>query len=359
MSRVFNFGPGPATLPVAVLEQARDELLDFHGTGMSVAEMSHRGKAYIGVADAAQASLRRLLQVPDNYKVLFLQGGATLQFAAIPMNLAAVGRKAGYVNTGAWSTKAVREAGQYCVPVEVASSAASNFDRAPVQSEWQLSEDLAYMHYTPNETIHGVEFHWTPDCGVPLVADMSSNILSRPVDVSKYGLIYAGAQKNIGISGLTIVIVRDDLIGNAQAITPSVMNYASQSGSDSMLNTPATFAWYIAGLVFAWLEGNGGLESMEAYNRSKAERLYAAIDGSNFYTNAVRVCDRSLMNVPFTLASPERDAAFVQGADEAGLSGLKGHRAVGGMRASIYNAMSQEGVDALVDYMREFERTSA
>jgi len=358
VSRVFNFSPGPATLPQPVLVQARDELLDFHGTGMSVAEMSHRGKTYIGVADQAEASLRRLLAIPDNYKVLFLQGGATLQFAGIPLNLAAAGARVGYVNTGAWSTKAVKEAARYCEVVEVASSADTNFDRAPQQSSWALDDDLAYVHYTPNETIHGVEFHWVPQCDVTLVVDMSSTLLSRPIDVSEFGLIYAGAQKNIGISGLTIVIVRDDLIGKAQAITPSVMDYAAQAGSDSMLNTPATFAWYVAGLVFQWLEDNGGLNQMGAHNRTKAQRLYAAIDGSNFYTNPVRECDRSWMNVPFTLADEKRDAAFLQGAEAAGLSGLKGHRAVGGMRASIYNAMSQDGVDALIDYMHEFERSS-
>ena len=313
----------------------------------------------MGVAAAAEAALRRLLSVPDNYDVLFLQGGASLQFAAVPMNLCGQGDTVGYVNTGSWSGKAIKEAQALCNVVEVASSAASNFDRIPDRASWQVSDDMAYLHFTPNETIGGVEYHWTPDVPMPLVADMSSNILSRPIDVSQFGLIYAGAQKNIGISGLTVVLVDKALTGKARAGTPSVMDYAAQAASDSMLNTPGTFPWYLAGLVFEWLEAQGGLSVMATKNASKAARLYAAIDGSNFYTNPVRVSDRSLMNVPFTLADAEHDAAFLAGAEQAGLSGLKGHRLVGGMRASIYNAMPDEGVSALIDYMREFERTSA
>lgn len=359
MTRVTNFSPGPATLPEPVLERVREELLDFRGTGMSVVEMSHRGKVFISVADAAEASLRRLLSIPDDYTVLFLQGGATLQFASVPMNLAAPADRVGYVNTGAWSTKAIKEARAYSEVVEVASSEATGFDRAPEQTSWSDTEGLAYVHITPNETIHGVEYHWIPQLEMPLVADMSSNILSAPVDVSEYGLIYAGAQKNIGVSGITVVIVRTELLGRARDGTPSVMNYALQAGSDSMLNTPSTFAWYVAGLVFEWLESTGGLTAMAERNRRKADTLYAALDASNFYANPVRCEDRSIMNVPFTLADATRDAAFLEGAEAAGLSGLKGHRAVGGMRASIYNAMPQAGVDALVEYLREFERTNA
>ena len=359
MARVFNFNPGPAVLPEPVLERARDELMDFRGNGMSVAEMSHRGKPYLAVAEAAEARVRELAQVPDNYRVLFLQGGASLQFAAVPLNLAEAGQRAGYINTGSWSTKAIKEAQAFCDVQVLASSEATHFDRAPEQETWATCDDAAFVHFTPNETIGGVEFHWVPDVAAPLVADMSSNILSRPIDVSRYGLIYAGAQKNIGISGLTLVIVRDDLLGRARTTTPSVMNYALQAGSDSMLNTPATFAWYVAGLVFDWLHAEGGIEVIAARNQAKADKLYGAIDGSNFYTNPVRPVDRSLMNVPFTLADADRDADFLKGAEAAGLAGLKGHRSVGGMRASIYNAMPEAGIDALIEYMREFERAAA
>ncbi|MEM7407128.1 MAG: 3-phosphoserine/phosphohydroxythreonine transaminase [Pseudomonadota bacterium] len=357
MARVINFSPGPATLPEPVLERVREELLDFRGTGMSVVEMSHRGKVFIGVAEAAEAALRRLLSITDDYTVLFLQGGATLQFASVPMNLSTPGERVGYVNTGAWSAKAIKEARAYCDVVELASSEETNFDRAPEQATWSATDELAYVHFTPNETIHGVEYHWTPELDQPLVADMSSNILSAPIDVDRFGLIYAGAQKNIGVSGITVVIVRSELLGRARAGTPTVMNYALQAGSDSMLNTPSTFAWYVAGLVFEWLEGTGGLSAMAERNHRKANTLYTALDASNFYRNPVRPVDRSIMNVPFTLADPGRDAAFLEGAEAAGLSGLKGHRAVGGMRASLYNAMPQSGVDALVEYLHEFERT--
>lgn len=359
MSRIYNFSPGPALVPEVVLERARDELLDYRGTGMSIAEMSHRGKVFMKVAADAEASLRRLLAVPEHYDVLFLQGGATLQFAAVPMNLCGSNDTAGYINTGSWSSKAIKEARALCNVVEVASSEGSKFDRIPPVDEWQMREDLAYLHITPNETIGGVEYHWTPHVPVPLVADMSSNILSRPVDVSEYGVIYAGAQKNIGISGLTVVIVDKALTGKARPGTPSVMDYALQAKSDSMLNTPGTFPWYLAGLVFEWLEQLGGLTVIAERNARKAERLYTAIDSSNFYSNPVMVSDRSVMNVPFTLADAERDTAFLEGAEAAGLSGLKGHRLVGGMRASIYNAMPDDGIAALIDYMREFERTSA
>jgi phosphoserine aminotransferase len=358
MAYVYNFSAGPAMLPRAVLERARDELLDWHGTGMSVMEMSHRSKEYLGVAAQAEADLRALLAIPDNYKVLFLQGGATSQFAMVPMNLLRGHGKADYINTGAWSKKAIAEAKRYCGVNVAASSADSNFTSIPARADWQLDGNAAYVHYTPNETIGGVEFHSIPDTGgVPLVADMSSTILSRPVDVSRYGLIYAGAQKNIGPAGLTVVIVRDDLIGETLPGTPTMFDYKAHADNDSMLNTPPTFGWYLAGLVFGWLREQGGLAAMAERNRHKAGLLYAAIDASGFYHSPVDPPCRSLMNVPFTLATPDLDADFLSGAKQAGLLGLKGHRSVGGMRASIYNAMPEAGVVALIDFMNEFERT--
>jgi phosphoserine aminotransferase len=358
MTRVFNFNPGPATLPESVLERARDELLDFRGSGMSVMEMSHRGKVFMAVADEAQARLRSLLGISDDYHVLFLQGGASTLFSAIPMNLMPNGGRSGYVNTGAWSTKAIAAAAPYGDVHVVASSENTGFDRVPDECDWDLPADLAYLHITPNETIGGVEFHQVPQTrSVPLVADMSSNILSRPIDIDAFDIIYAGAQKNIAISGMAVVIVRKSLTGNAHPMTPSVLDFAAQAKSGSMLNTPPTFAWYLAGLVFEWIEETGGIGAMGDRNRRKADVLYSAIDGSNFYTNPVRPQDRSLMNVPFTLADAVLDADFLKSADAAGLLGLKGHRSVGGMRASIYNAMPDQGVTALVDFMREFERT--
>ncbi len=357
MSRVFNFSAGPAMLPEPVLQQARDELLDWHGAGMSVMEMSHRGKAFISIAEQAEADLRELLAIPDNYKVLFLQGGASLQFAAIPMNLLRGKGSADYINTGAWSKKAIAQAKAYCDVDVVASTEESGFTRVPDEASLKFNPDAAYVHYTPNETIGGVEFPYIPDTGdIPLVADMSSTILSRPIDVSKFGLIYAGAQKNIGPAGLTIVIVRDDLIGQTLPGTPNVMDYKAQADAGSMLNTPPTYSWYLAGLVFKWLKHLGGLASMAEINRRKAEKLYAAIDASDFYHSPVDPACRSWMNVPFTLADPALDKAFLDGAEAAGLATLKGHRSVGGMRASIYNAMPEEGVDALIAYMQEFEK---
>jgi phosphoserine aminotransferase len=358
--RVFNFSAGPAALPLEVLEQARDEMLDWHGTGMSVMEMSHRGKAFVSIATQAEADLRELLQVPANYKVLFLQGGATAQFAAIPMNLAAPDSGVDYVHTGAWSKKAISEAKRYA-NVNVAANAGEPYASIPAQGGWQRTANAAYLHYTPNETIGGVEFHFIPDTTseVPLVADLSSTILSRPLDVSKFGLIYAGAQKNIGPAGLALVIVREDLIGRARAGTPAVMDYAAMAKDGSMLNTPPTYAWYVAGLVFQWLKRQGGLEAMGKRNQAKATKLYEAIDGSSFYANPVAKDARSWMNVPFTLARPELDKTFIAEAKEAGLVTLEGHRSVGGMRASLYNAMPMEGVDALVGFMREFERRHA
>ncbi|ANB03331.1 3-phosphoserine/phosphohydroxythreonine transaminase [Ectothiorhodospira sp. BSL-9] len=360
MTRVYNFSAGPAVLPEPVLERARAEMLDWNGTGMSVMEMSHRGKAFVSIAAQAEQDLRDLLKVPDNYKVLFLQGGASGQFAAVPMNLLRGKKQVDYVNTGSWSKKAISEAKKYADVNVVATSEADNFTHIPAFDSWQCNGDAAYLHYTPNETIGGVEFHWVPETGdVPLVADMSSNILSRPIDVSKYGVIYAGAQKNIGPAGLTLVIVRDDLIGDAMPGLPSILDYKVQADADSMSNTPPTYGWYLAGLVFQWLKELGGLEAMEQINRRKAEKLYTAIDNSAFYHNPVEVSARSLMNVPFTLADAELDGLFLKEAEQAGLTTLKGHRSVGGMRASIYNAMPEAGVDALVEFMVDFEQRKA
>ncbi len=356
--RVFNFAAGPATLPLEVLEQAREELLDWRGSGTSVMEVSHRSKPFMAVAEEAESLLRSLLVVPAGYKVLFLQGGATGQFAAVPMNLTAAGATADYVNTGSWSKKAIGEAKRLEVKVNVAGDeAASSYTTVPEQSALKLTPGAAYVHYTPNETIGGVEFPYVPQTGaVPLVADMSSTILSRPIDVSRFGLIYAGAQKNIGPSGLCVVIVREDLLGKDRPGTPSVWNYQAMAAEGSMLNTPPTFGWYIAGLVLKWVRAQGGLEAMAARNRAKAEVLYRAIDESGFYRNPVAKACRSWMNVPFTLARPELDQLFLTEAKAAGLVNLAGHRLVGGMRASIYNAMPLEGVQALAAFMQEFQR---
>ena len=356
MSRVFNFSAGPAALPAEVLEQLRTEMLDWHGQGMSVMEMSHRGKAFISIAQQAEADLRELLAVPANYRVLFLQGGATAQFAAVPFNLTTPDSVANYVNTGAWSKKAIGEAKRYC-KVNVAADAGGNYSTVPARADWKLTPGAAYVHYTPNETIGGVEFHTVPDVGdVPLVADMSSTILSRPIDVSRFGVIYAGAQKNIGPAGLVVVIVREDLLGRARADTPTVFDWKAMAADGSMLNTPATYSWYVAGAVFQWIKRQGGLAAMERHNRAKAEKLYAAIDGSGFYRNPVAKDARSWMNVPFVLPNADLDKPFLEGAKAAGLVALEGHRSVGGMRASIYNAMPMAGVDALVEYMKEFQR---
>ena len=356
MSRVYNFAAGPAVLPEPVLERASQEMLDWHGSGTSVMEMSHRGKEFIGIAAAAEADLRELLAIPANYKVLFLQGGATLQFAAIPMNLLRGKSSADYINTGEWSKKAIKEARRYCAVNVAASSEDKNFSYAPKPADWKLDPNAAYVHVCTNETIGGVEFHWVPDTrGVPLVADMSSHILSRPIDVSKYGLIYAGAQKNIGPAGLTIVIVRADLLGQALPSTPSVLDYQAQAAADSMLNTPATYGVYIAGLVFQWLKRLGGLQKMAELNRAKAYLLYDFLDQTEFYYSPVAKDDRSLMNVPFRLRNEALDEEFLNQAKQRGMVQLKGHRSVGGMRASIYNAMPIAGVKALVDFMREFQ----
>lgn len=357
MTRVFNFSAGPAMLPEPVLEQAREEMLNWNGTGMSVMEMSHRGKDFMSIAEAAERDLRSLLNIPEHYKVLFLQGGASAQFAMVPMNLLRGGRCVDYVNTGSWSKKAIAEARRFADVNVVATGEGDGFNSIPAFDSWRRGEDAAYLHYTPNETIGGVEFHWIPDTGdVPLVADMSSTILSRPVDVSRYGVIYAGAQKNIGPAGLTIVIVREDLIGEVVDGTPSMFDYRIHAENGSMYNTPPTYAWYLAGLVFQWLLGLGGLEAMSVINRRKAEKLYAAIDASDFYANPVDPACRSWMNVPFTLANPDLDGEFLREAAALGLTTLKGHRSVGGMRASIYNAMPEAGVSALVDFMADFEQ---
>ena len=358
MSRIINFSAGPATLPETVLQQVQEDLLDWQGTGMSVMEMSHRGKPFMQIAGEAEQDLREIAAIPANYKVLFMQGGATAQFALIPLNLKGGKSTADYVLTGDWGKKAIKEAGKYLKANTAASSAEEQFTRVPDRSQWQLDPDAAYVHITPNETIHGVEFHSVPDVGaVPLVADMSSNLLSRPMEVEKYGLIYGGAQKNVGPAGLTLVIVREDLLGQAAAETPNVFNYQSVADGESMLNTPPCFAWYVSGLVFKWIKAEGGLDVIGQRNAAKAARLYDYIDSQDFYRNPVAKADRSRMNVPFTLANSELDAAFLKGAVAAGLDGLKGHRAVGGMRASIYNAMPESGVAALVDYMKEFVRT--
>ncbi|GGJ79184.1 3-phosphoserine/phosphohydroxythreonine transaminase [Pseudomonas matsuisoli] len=355
--RAHNFCAGPAALPTAVLERARAEMLDYQGRGLSVMEMSHRSDEYTAIAEKAERDLRELLAVPDNYKVLFLQGGASQQFAEIPLNLLPENGVADYVDTGIWSRKAIEEAQRYGRINVAASAKAYDYQAIPAQAEWQLSHDAAYVHLASNETIGGVQFDWLPDVGdVPLVVDMSSDILSRTIDVSRYGLIYAGAQKNIGPSGLVVVIVREDLLGRARSACPTMLNYKVSADNGSMYNTPATYSWYLSGLVFEWLKEQGGVAGMEARNRQKKERLYGFIDNSAFYSNPIAPSARSWMNVPFRLADERLDKAFLEGADARGLLNLKGHRSVGGMRASIYNATGPEAVEALIDYMTEFEK---
>ncbi len=344
-------------LPTEVLERAQTEMLDWNGSGMSVMEMSHRGKDFMSIAEKAESDLRELMAIPDNYRVLFLQGGASSQFAMVPINLLGNSQSADYLLTGQWSKKAIAEAKRYCDVNVIADTSSSHFTAVPAKEQLNFSADAAYVHYTPNETIVGVEFPYIPDTGeVPLVADMSSTILSRPIDVAKYGVIYAGAQKNIGPAGVTVVIVREDLIGNAMQTMPAMFDYKIHADSGSMYNTPPTYSWYLAGLVFDWLLQQGGLEGMAEINRNKAEKLYAAIDESDFYSNPVDIECRSWMNVPFILADAELDAQFLEQAAAQNLLTLKGHRSVGGMRASIYNAMPAEGVDALIDFMADFEQ---
>ena len=356
MSRIFNFSAGPAALPEAVLKDVQAEMLEWNGTGASVMEVSHRGKPFMETAAKAEQDLRDLMGIPDNYKVLFLQGGATAQFSAIPLNLKFLGGKADYAHTGHWSKKAIADAKRFVDVNVVCDTSEEGYKHVPNSADWNLSDDAAYVHITPNETIAGVEFDWLPETDKPICADLSSTILSRKVDVSKYGIIYAGAQKNIGPAGLTIVIARDDLIGNFPSDAPRLMDYDVMAGSDSMNNTPPTFGWYLAGKVFAWLKNNGGVDAMAKINQVKAQKLYDYIDGSGgFYTNPVAVDNRSQMNVPFILANADLDAAFLEQSHAAGLHALKGHRSVGGMRASIYNAMSPAGVDALIDFMDSFK----
>ena len=355
--RVFNFSAGPAVLPEAVLRQAAAEMLDWHGSGMSVMEMSHRGKEFIGIAAKAEADLRTLLSIPANYKVLFLQGGAIAENALVPMNLLASKTAADYVNTGEWSKKSIKEAKKYCTVNIAASAEDRNFTYVPARETWKLDAAAAYVHVCTNETIGGVEYQWTPDTGaVPLVADMSSHILSRAIDVAKYGVIYGGAQKNAGPAGLTLVIVRDDLLDRALPITPSAFHWKEQAANDSMVNTPPTYAIYVAGLVFEWLLAQGGVAAIESRNIAKAKLVYDCLDRSQLYLTPVRREDRSRMNVPFKLRDASLDEAFLKGAKERGMIQLKGHRAVGGMRASIYNAMPIEGVQTLVRYLEDFER---
>ncbi|MGB4497821.1 MAG: 3-phosphoserine/phosphohydroxythreonine transaminase [Methylococcaceae bacterium] len=358
MTRIYNFSAGPSTLPEAVLQQAKEEMLDWRGSGMSVMEMSHRGKQFSSIAAELDADLRALINIPQNYQVLFLQGGASAQFSFIPQNLLGDKTKACYVKTGAWSEKAIKDAKPYCEAMVSASSENSNFTTIPDVSTWEIDTEAAYLHYTSNETIHGVEFNATPDSkGLPLVCDMSSNILSRPVDVNDFGLIYAGSQKNMGAAGVTVVIVRDDLLGKCSKLVPPVFNYAEQAKNQSMLNTPTTYSWYLMGLVLKWVQAQGGVAAMEQRNIEKAGKLYQAIDNSTLYKNPVDLAFRSRMNVPFILADESLDKAFLIAAEAAGLNELKGHRSVGGMRASIYNAMPESGVDALIAFMQEFERT--
>ncbi|PQA52238.1 3-phosphoserine/phosphohydroxythreonine transaminase [Amnimonas aquatica] len=362
MTRAFNFCAGPAALPEAVLQQAQADLVDWQGRGCSVMEMSHRGKDFVRIAEEAEQDLRDLLGVPDNYKVLFLQGGATLQFAQVPLNLLRGNASADYVCTGVWSEKAIAEARKLGGVNVVASDEANNFRAVPSLSAWTPDRDAAYLHYTPNETIHGVEFDFIPDTAalygrdVPLVADYSSSILSEPLDVSKFGLIYAGAQKNIGPAGIVVVIVREDLLGQVPAGTPTMLDYAVAAKNGSMYNTPPTFSWYLAGLVFKWLKQQGGLAAMAEVNARKAARLYAAIDGSDFYGNPVALPNRSRMNVPFTLADAGLEKTFLAEADARGLINLAGHRSVGGMRASLYNAVPEAAVEALTAFMADFEQ---
>jgi len=356
MSRCYNFCAGPAALPESVLEIARNDMLEWHGKGLSLMEMSHRSPEVVGVVNHAEQTLRSLLGISDDYAVLFLQGGASTQFGSVPLNLLGDKLSADYVNTGQWSKKAIEEGRRYCEVNVVASSQDTNFSTIPPQAQWQLGNDAAYLHYTPNETIGGVEYFWTPQVEVPLVADMSSTILSRPTRVEDFGVIYAGAQKNIGPSGLTLVIVRRDLLGRANAMCPAMLNWQLAADNESMYNTPPTFALYLAALVFDWLVEQGGLLGIETINRRKAKKLYAAIDDSDFYANPVELPSRSLMNVTFTLADAALDKQFLTESESAGLLNLKGHRSVGGMRASLYNAVSEAAVDALIAFMLDFEQ---
>ncbi|MEC5341825.1 3-phosphoserine/phosphohydroxythreonine transaminase [Brenneria populi] len=358
MTQVFNFSAGPAMLPVEVLRRAEQELCNWHGLGTSVMEISHRSKEFMQVAAESEQDLRDLLKIPANYKVLFCHGGARAQFAAVPLNLLGDKTQADYIDGGYWAHSAVKEAEKYCTPNVVdVKTRVDGLRSVKPMSEWALSDDSAFVHYCPNETIDGLAIEETPDFGDKIVvADFSSSILSRPIDVSRYGVIYAGAQKNVGPAGLTLVIVREDLLGKARRELPSILDYQILADNGSMFNTPPTFAWYLSGMVFKWLKEQGGLVEMEKRNQAKADLLYRAIDDSGFYRNDVAAARRSRMNVPFLLADADLDKIFLEEAQTAGLHALKGHRAVGGMRASIYNAMPLEGVKALTDFMADFER---
>ena len=356
MTQAYNFSAGPAMLPHPVLLKIQEELIEYENSKASVMEISHRGIDFMEAAQKSEKDLRELLKIPENYKVLFLQGGASAQFSMVPINLLRGGSKANYANTGHWSVKAIAEAQRYCSVNICTDSSGNNFTDIESFKDWRVDEDASYLHYTPNETIAGLEFDYIPDVSMPIAADMSSTILSREIDVSKYGVIYACAQKNIGPSGLTIVIVREDLVGDVVDGQPKLFDYATQVNNDSMFNTPATFPWYAAGRVFEWLIEQGGLSTMQKINKTKAETLYSAIDNSNFYSNPVSIQYRSWMNVPFLLADDKLNSLFLERSKDADLLALKGHRSVGGMRASIYNAMPQEGVDALVKFMYDFEK---
>lgn len=357
MARVYNFSAGPSTIAEPVLSKAQEEFMDWRGCGMSVLEMSHRGPEFVSIATETEKDLREILGVPDDYTVLFLQGGATLQFSMVPMNLAGDGL-ACYVETGSWSRKAIEEARKVCEVHVAASAKSSNYASIPAESSWDLKESAAYLHYTSNETIGGIEFSGIPDCGgLPLICDMSSNILSQPIEIDRFALIYAGAQKNMGAAGITVVILRNDLLHRAAQKLPSMLDYAEHAKNQSMLNTPPTFIWYLLGLVLDWIKSMGGLKSLAELNARKARKLYQAIDASSFYSNPIEPKFRSRMNVPFILADAAFDEIFLAEAERAGLMNLKGHRSVGGMRASIYNAMPESGIDCLISFMAEFERT--
>lgn len=357
MARSHNFSAGPTALPMEVLRQAHEEFFDFAGTGMSVMEISHRSEVFMEVAYQAEHDLREILQVPGEYKVLFMQGGASLQFAQVPMNLLGDKRTADYLHTGLWSGKAIEAARRYCDVRIVASSKASGFDRIPDVSDWNLNPNAAYLHYTENETVHGVQFVEAPDGLAPLVCDACSSLLSKPIDMAKHGLVYAAAQKNMGVAGLTVVIVEPALLDAAQTFTPDILNYAHITDAQSMLNTPATFPWYLTGLTLEWIKRSGGLDALHRLNQAKAELLYRTLDDSDgFYRNSVQAPFRSINNVPFVLADAALEKTFVQRAEQAGLNGLKGHASVGGLRASLYNAVTLQAVEALSDFMKNFAR---
>ncbi|CAM4373505.1 MAG: Phosphoserine aminotransferase [Legionellaceae bacterium] len=357
MTRAFNFCAGPAAIPDEVLLQAQEELMNWQGRGMSIMEMSHRGFDFEQLASEAEADLRELMQIPSHYRVLFLPAGARAQFAMLPLNLLGKKKQADYVNTGYWSQCAIKEATQYCEVSIAADSRITNYTAIPSYDTWQINPNAAYLHYTPNETISGVAFSWIPEIeNIPLVADMSSFILSEPIDVSRYGVIYASAQKNIGPAGLSIVIIRDDLLGYASPLTPTIFNYKIQAENYSLANTPPTFAWYLSGLVFKWLKQLGGVDAISKINQRKAEKLYSLIDKSDLYQNSIANDCRSKMNVTFTFKHPELETLFLKEAESQHLTYLKGHKAIGGIRASIYNGVPETSVDALVKFMYEFEQ---